>query len=162
MIIGLVSDSHDNMPIIKRAVEIFNSKGVEYVIHAGDYVAPFAVKELLKVNARFVGVFGNNDGEKKGIKDICDNIYEGQFILELDNKTITIIHAIGDLDQETREKSDIIVYGHTHKPEIKKGRPFFINPGECGGWLSGICSVAILNLDKMEGEIIKIVEELGS
>lgn len=159
MIIGLISDSHDNIPIIKKAVKLFDSKGVEYIIHAGDYVAPFAVKELLKVNSRFVGVFGNNDGEKKGIKNICDSIYEGPFTLRLNNKTIIVIHAIEDLDGGKRDKCDIIIYGHTHKPEIKNGKPFTINPGECGGWLSGICTVGILNLDKMEVEIINITDK---
>ncbi|ODS31814.1 MAG: hypothetical protein SCARUB_03062 [Candidatus Scalindua rubra] len=42
MKIGIVADSHDNVPAIKKAVEYFNQSNVEFVIHAGDYIAPFS------------------------------------------------------------------------------------------------------------------------
>ena len=44
--IGIMSDSHDNLPAIQQAVRIFNQIGCDLVIHAGDFVAPFAVQEL--------------------------------------------------------------------------------------------------------------------
>jgi len=50
MIIGLMSDSHDNLPKIKQAVEFFNKKKVKLVLHAGDFVAPFVVRELKEQN----------------------------------------------------------------------------------------------------------------
>jgi len=44
MKIGVISDTHDNLPLIEKAVKIFNEKGVKLVLHAGDYVALFVVK----------------------------------------------------------------------------------------------------------------------
>jgi len=35
MKIGIISDTHDNLPQIKKAVEIFNREKVELVLHAG-------------------------------------------------------------------------------------------------------------------------------
>jgi len=64
MKIGVISDTHDNLPLVEKAVKIFNEKEVEFVLHAGDYVAPFAVKVFKKLRAKFVGVFGNNDGDR--------------------------------------------------------------------------------------------------
>jgi len=32
--IGIMSDSHDNLQAIRRAVEIFNSSDIDLVIHA--------------------------------------------------------------------------------------------------------------------------------
>jgi predicted phosphodiesterase len=39
--IGIISDSHDNMDAIRRAVEFFNKKEVKAVLHAGDLVSPY-------------------------------------------------------------------------------------------------------------------------
>jgi predicted phosphodiesterase len=32
----------------------------------------------------------------------------------------------------------------------------YINPGECGGWLKGRSTVAILDTEKMQAEIIDL------
>jgi len=41
MKIGIMSDSHDNMNMVAKAVELFNQRGVSRVLHAGDIIAPF-------------------------------------------------------------------------------------------------------------------------
>ena len=47
MLIGVMSDTHDNVPLIEKAVALFNDRKVGFVIHAGDYVAPFALIIIL-------------------------------------------------------------------------------------------------------------------
>jgi uncharacterized protein len=42
-LIGLISDSHDNLNAIRKAVEFFNRKEVKAVLHAGDLVSPFTI-----------------------------------------------------------------------------------------------------------------------
>ena len=64
MLVGIISDTHDDIMNVRRAIEIFNAEGVDSVIHAGDYVFPGVVKEFEKLNAKLIGVLGNNDGEK--------------------------------------------------------------------------------------------------
>lgn len=170
MKIGIVADSHDNIPMIRKAVEVFNARKVDYVLHAGDYVAPFAVKEFLKAEARLIGVFGNNDGEKKGIGTLCRDIYKPPYSLVLGGKKILITHDINKLEQGQKNASDVIIFGHTHKsaikrgglanflgePEIRKENTLYINPGECGGWLSGKGTVSILDLGQLEAEIVML------
>ncbi|MDD9973593.1 MAG: metallophosphoesterase family protein, partial [Candidatus Poribacteria bacterium] len=39
MKLGVMSDSHDNIPNVKRAVALFNEIGVDLVVHAGDFIA---------------------------------------------------------------------------------------------------------------------------
>ncbi len=41
MLIGVVSDTHDNLPLVEKAVKRLNEEKVNLVLHAGDYVAPF-------------------------------------------------------------------------------------------------------------------------
>jgi predicted phosphodiesterase len=38
MKIGIISDTHDDIENVQKAIEIFNAEGVNYAIHAGDYV----------------------------------------------------------------------------------------------------------------------------
>ncbi|MGB8087587.1 MAG: YfcE family phosphodiesterase, partial [Nitrososphaeraceae archaeon] len=64
MKIGIISDTHDDIENVRKAIEIFNKKDVQYVIHAGDYVFPGIVLEFKRLNAKLIGVLGNNDGEK--------------------------------------------------------------------------------------------------
>jgi predicted phosphodiesterase len=40
MLIGLISDTHDNLPMIEKAVKKLNEENVALVLHAGDYVLP--------------------------------------------------------------------------------------------------------------------------
>ena len=42
LLLGIISDSHDNLPKIDAAVAKLNASRVDLVLHAGDYCAPFA------------------------------------------------------------------------------------------------------------------------
>ncbi|MFQ5965509.1 MAG: metallophosphoesterase [Candidatus Scalinduaceae bacterium] len=156
MKIGIVADSHDNVPMIKKAVAFFNQSSVEFVIHAGDYIAPFAVKEFLKLNVKLIGVFGNNDGEKRGINNLCKEIYEGPRFFNMDGKQFLVVHSLESLDSQLEKDADVIVFGHTHESEIRKNGKIYVNPGECGGWVNGKSSVAIMDSETCEVEIIDL------
>jgi putative phosphoesterase len=148
MILGIVSDSHDNLPKLKKAITLFNKKNTSLVLHAGDYVAPFAVNMLENnLDCEYLGVFGNNDGEKGGLIKVSKGKIKGDKLeLERFGKRIFLAHDIAAHSIDF-SKYDIIIYGHTHKPSIeKRAGSWFINPGECGGWLYGKSSVVILDL----------------
>jgi putative phosphoesterase len=44
---------------------------------------------------------------------------------------------------------DLVIYGHTHKVDIREGKPLIINPGETGGWLCGQSTVVTLDVKTM-------------
>jgi hypothetical protein len=161
MLIGLISDSHDNIPAIAKAVEFFNNKNVSFVFHAGDLISPICVHEFSKLKAKMIAVFGNNDGEKKlwrqKIKDIGE-VHDSFFETNIEGKKILVMHEPHLLDALTAsQKYDVIVFGHTHKAENRlSGKTLVVNPGECGGWLYGSSTVGILDLSKKEVEIVKL------
>jgi putative phosphoesterase len=72
LIIGLIADTHDNIENIEKAVEVFKESKTDLVIHAGDYVSPEAIRYFRGV--KLVGVFGNNDFDKSGIRDAFSDI----------------------------------------------------------------------------------------
>ena len=162
MLIGIMSDTHDNLPAIAKAVEIFNRENVDLVIHAGDYVAPFVKRELSKLRAPLKGVFGNNDGERRGLTKAL-GVSEEILEIEADEMKIIVLHGTNEKIVEAFARSqlyDVVVRGHTHKYEIREtGRSILVNPGEVCGYLTGIKSVAFLDTKKREIKIINIDTE---
>lgn len=157
MKIGIVSDSHDNLPAIRSAVDLFRKRRAELVVHAGDFVAPFAVKELLTLNVPVIAVFGNCDGEHKVIAGLLPDIVAGVRRETLDGRAFAIVHSIDWLEPAGRDEADVIVCGHTHKAVVSNSNgPLVINPGECGGWLTGRSTAAWLDTKAMEAEILDL------
>lgn len=156
MLVGVIADSHDYLPKLKAGLDLFKQNGVNHVLHAGDHVAPFAVKLLLASGLPFTGVFGNNDGEKVGIGKLTRDIHPEPHALELAGRRIVLVHDLGKLLPADRAGAEIVVFGHTHQPLVEKGPPLLLNPGECCGWLTGRCTVALLDLATLDVKILDI------
>lgn len=158
MKIGILSDSHDNMPAVTKAVSVFNDAEVSLVIHAGDLISPFVSIPLKKLEADFIAVFGNNDGEKLGLANVLEGkIHRPPHLLSFEGKRILILHE-GDQIEALRDsgKFDAIIYGHTHDVDIQEGETLVINPGECGGWLRGRRTVALWDIGSASVDIIPV------
>jgi hypothetical protein len=155
MRIGLICDTHDNLIKLKKAIKLFNSKKTNLVLHAGDYIAPFTINFLNKLKCEYLGVFGNNDGDIKGLKrKSVGRIRKGPIKLKLSGKKIALIHNLKDLNSRN---FDIIVFGHSHKRELKKyDEILLVNPGECGGWLTDKSTIAILDTDTLSVDFFNL------
>ena len=162
MLLGIIADSHDNLTKIREATTILNRREVELVLHAGDYIAPFTLPELAKIKCqRFVGVFGNNDGEKFGLqKGIASfgELHRAAYSLEHQGKKILLLHEPDLLEPCIRaQQFDLIVYGHLHELDTRReGATMVINPGELGGWLYGKSTFVICDLTHQTYEVIEI------
>ncbi len=159
MKLGLISDTHDNVPMVKKAVEVFNQEGVDLVLHAGDYVSPFSLKPLFSLECDFLGVWGNNDGDKIALDKMGQGrIVNSPSIETFDGQVVLLGHYFETLESLiSSQQFFLIVYGHIHSPEIKKrGKTLVVNPGECGGWLYGKSTVAVADLQNQTAEVIEL------
>mgnify|MGYP001606581695 FL=1 len=156
MLLGIMADTHDNLPMTKKAVELFNDRKVDYMIHAGDFTSPFTLKLFSELKCRYAGVFGNNDGDKLLLQERSEGSTKNQpLMLTLDNKKIVVVHEHHTVNALADSGHfDVVVYGHTHEPLVKRNASLLINPGEVCGWLYGKPTAAILDLNKMDAEII--------
>ena len=124
MVIGIISDTHDNVPNIKKAVEIFKNKNVEFVIHAGDIIAPVSVNYFEGLNMKFI--FGNCDGDRlkieEKVRDINGQHYGNIMELKHKGKKIGVFHGHDIIinDKMLNKGYDYYIHGHTHTPEDKK------------------------------------------
>ncbi len=165
MLIGVMSDTHDDIEQTKKAVSRFNREGVEQVLHAGDFVSPFMIDTLKGLEAPLTGVFGNNDGDRHllGRKSagLPSMKIEGTFArIDAGGMRIALLHGN---DRELLEtlatcgSLDLLVYGHTHRPEVRKaGTLLIVNPGEVYGHLTGRSTVALVDTVKRTAEIVEI------
>jgi putative phosphoesterase len=160
MKIGILADSHDNLPKIARAVEIFNAEGVGRVLHAGDFVSPITAGPFTGLNAPLVGVFGNNDGDRLYLTERFREIgtlHTGTYEWELGGVRGVLMHEPRSLDALIKSGHyDLIVYGHTHEIDVREGKTLIVNPGECGGWLTGRATIAVLDLEEMDVRILDL------
>ena len=157
MKIGIMADSHDNLPVIRRALELFRDEGAECVVHAGDFIAPFAVHEILKFDGAVMGCFGNNDGERDGILKVWPEIVNPPRTLELGGRRILLTHDLNQPYADLLESADLLVCGHTHEPAISDvNGKLCINPGETGGWLHDRSTVAMLDTETLEARIMEL------
>lgn len=156
-----MSDSHDNLDAVKKVVRFFKDTNCELVIHAGDFVAPFAAKELGHLLCPVKAVFGNCDGEKKGLEKAIKpfgEIKEAPFVFSHADRSMLITHIHVSVDRLAASgRYQAIFFGHTHKPEIRTAHnTLLVNPGETGGWLSGKSTVAVLDPKTWEAEIVAL------
>ena len=159
MIIGIISDTHDHMPVIRKAVDLCNARQVGHVIHAGDFTSPFTFRALKHLTCEFIGIYGNNDGERVLLQKLSkQRIFTQPYILDLAGRKIVIMHEHQVVDALADSGHyDLVIYGHTHEPDIRKrGNTLIVNPGELSGWLYGKCTMAIADLSTLSAELIEL------
>ena len=162
--IGVISDTHDNIFAIDRAIELFNSRGVQLIIHAGDWIAPFSLMRFSKAKARTIGIFGNIDGERELLirkgKEVNVEVIGDLAEIEVDGIKIAVIHGKDERLVAALSKSgqyQVIFRGHTHMSEVKKiNSTLIINPGEACGYLTGKRTVCIFDTSTLQAEIFEI------
>lgn len=161
-LIGILADTHENLPMIRKAVQLFNQRKVGSVLHAGDFISPITANEFKKLEAPLTGVFGNNDGDRlflrkrfceEGIGEIKRDPYEFTY----KGQHVFLMHQPKFLETFVEQGyPGVYIYGHTHEIDVREGSPFIINPGECGGWLTGKSTIALLDICNMKVEIIDL------
>ena len=161
MKIGLMSDSHDHIDNIKKCVQIFQDKSVEFVIHLGDFVNPNSVRALKGIKLK--AIFGNNDGDKYRMIIAFNEIgaeIKGDFHdFHLDNIKFACYHgtepqllnALIECD-----KYDVVLFGHTHEcVKNKVGKTEVLNPGTVHGF-GGRATIMIYDTEMRLAEIIAV------
>ena len=161
MRLGLISDTHDNVPMIKEAIRCLNGFDVSLVLHAGDYISPFTAKPYSELKAKMIGVLGNNCAEREKLREVYAAVGKeivGNFAeIEAGNRRIALLHGHEDALLRSllaHGHYDVVVHGHDHKAKVeRRGSTLIVNPGEVCGYVSGRSSFGILDTDRLEVDI---------
>ena len=150
MKIGVISDTHGLVrPEVYKAFE-----DVDLILHAGDIGSRDVIIELEAI-APVKAVAGNVDVDLFGIMG-------NKLTHKIGPRTIHLQHIVGNLPKRGKingeSVSDIIVFGHTHKPISQQmGKTLYLNPGSAGPRRFNLpVTVGMLTLDdkSVKGEIV--------
>jgi putative phosphoesterase len=141
MLIAVMSDSHDNIWNLRKAILIIGKEGADMIIHCGDFTAPFMLQELEEAGIPVHGVFGNNDGDqylltKLSLTSLKNVVLHGLIgEVDADGFLIAFTHQgmVGEGLASTA-KYKMVCFGHSHVfLEKRIGNTILLNPGEIMG-----------------------------
>jgi hypothetical protein len=134
MQVGIVSDTHDNLDVVQRAVDHF-ADTADVVVHCGDIVAPFSARPFDHDDFEFYAVRGNNDGEW-ALKNLVDEfgVYLGEMgELVLDDQHVAVYHGTSEAIVGALLECgsyDYVLRGHTHeRVHEERDGTVHVNPG---------------------------------
>ena len=134
MLIGIVSDTHDDLAAVEAAVSLFEREGVDAVVHCGDFVAPFSATPF-DAGFDFHAVRGNNDGEWAVASTVEQfGEYHGEAAaLSFDDVAVAVTHGTSDLVVDALVDCgdyDYVFHGHTHAHGVEeRDGTVRVNPG---------------------------------
>jgi putative phosphoesterase len=122
MRVGILSDTHN----LLRPEVVERLAGCERILHAGD-VGDLAILERLRRIAPVEAVRGNTDAGATAAA------LPESLAGELDNLAFRMVHRREDADPSWLSGLRLLIYGHTHRPELAwHGSCLLLNPGACG------------------------------
>lgn len=134
MLVGIVSDTHDQIERLEAVVLELKERGADLLFHCGDLCGPEAVRACRSLKTYFVQ--GNNDREISAIQKAIAEIH-GIFLgqsgeVEVDGKRLAITH--GSDPREVKEclkgMPHFLLVGHSHKAvRYREKSTWVINPG---------------------------------
>lgn len=160
MLVGIVSDTHGHLERTRRAVDIFDQRHVDRVIHCGDIGSLEVVQLFVGTPTHFV--FGNVDNDherlKAGIRAL-DLEWAGEFgSVDWEGCKIAFLH--GHDSQRLRQtitegQYDLVCHGHTHVRRLEQiGSTLVLNPGAV--YRANPPSIAVVRLPELEIEHITL------
>jgi len=175
MLIGIISDTHDHLAGLQKAINIFKEKKVEMIVHCGDWVSPFTHEffdyEMGDFKVPVKSVVGNNPGDIK--RTMMSNSKMNNPIewaskvtleFEVDGKKAVIYHGDDKVllnSLITTQQYDLVLTGHTHQSRNEViGKTLVVNPGSTAyaseGKMIDHATVAIYDSSKHQVEIVDI------
>ena len=99
------------------------------------------------------------DGEREGLRRILPQIKDGPLKINMAGRRILVHHFIDWRRSQDMDQADIIISGHTHEVvNERQNGSLFLNPGECCGWVNDRPTVAMLDLETLEAQIVDVHE----
>lgn len=163
MKIGILSDTHNHIENLQKALAIFKQRKIEILIHCGDVNTPETAVNLQGFLVHYV--YGNTDHAQMHIGSVVRDLNPQNsaglvFTEEIDGVKLAATH--GHLFTELEKliadgRYPYVFHGHTHQRRDEMvGQTRVINPGALGGTQYEPRSICILDLHSGDLEFIEI------
>ena len=162
MKIAIMSDTHDNIPKLEKALDL--SSEADVIIHCGDLCSPFMIDRLGRLsNDKPVHVvWGNNEGDIRLFCRLADGhshiTLHGQLAeIEVDGVRVGVNHYPEIAKPLAKSgQYDLVCYGHDHTAHSSKvGDCTLMNPGELLG-SKGQTTMAFFDTESHEVQFVDV------
>ncbi len=141
MKIAILSDSHDNIWCLEKALDEVSRQNCDVLLHCGDLVAPFILAQMAQAFDGPIHVIeGNNDGDGRLQQQVAAGFphitLHGPYAeLELGGRKVALIHYPEPARRIAQSGVfDLVCYGHDHQQHWERvGDCLLVNPGEVMG-----------------------------
>lgn len=144
MKIAVLSDIHDNIWNLNKALEKIKELSVEKVIFCGDMCSPFTSQILASSRLPTFAVFGNNDGDQVNLTKSTQghiqyfSLTDEYGTLAEDRIKIAFVHYPKQaLALAKSAEFQVVFYGHTHIKDLQTVSSVICNPGSICGVVAG-------------------------
>ncbi len=166
MRIGVLSDTHNHIGNLLKALRLFKEEGITTLVHCGDMVNVTTAQQMAGFDVIYVN--GNMDDSAEAVNDTL-------WMLNPNNETpgavyssklagvaigVTHGHLAGKLEELLRSRRHAFVFtGHTHRQRDEMiGKTRVINPGALGGARYGARTVCLVDLESRDVRFVEISE----
>lgn len=137
MKIAIISDTHDRLDNIEKALKYINEQKAEVLVHAGDLAHSETLEYVCKkFHGEIYYIGGNADidvEEIHGLTRIYNMLktYTENAELKIGGLNIAVTHKPSDANKlAATGKYDLVIHGHDHKPwQSFVGKCEVLNPG---------------------------------
>lgn len=140
--VGVLSDIHDHLGNLEKALKLFRAAGVETLLFCGDFCSPIPARVLGGWEGAVHCVFGNGDGDRFRILDAAERSFPRMTLhgehaeIDVAGRPVALTHFPLYAQALARTGDYAAVFsGHTHqRHEERFGSALWVNPGEVLGW----------------------------
>ncbi len=141
MKICIISDTHDNLPNLRKVVRWCERSKVELIIHCGDVARPDTVKSVLgEFSGDFLISLGNGDEGFGWERELLEEPFRGKVFVEYGEVEVKgSLFAFTHHPDMARKlmhsgRYEVVFHGHTHKPDMRgAGKEQIVCPGNLAG-----------------------------
>lgn len=158
-VLGLVSDTHDNLAATRCVAEFFRERRPRLVLHLGDIATPATVALFRGLPVRFLR--GNNDVDpalepalaEAGFPPLAD-----EWTGDLAGVKVAATHGHRrNLVHRHLGQADVLLHGHTHRRKAERvGPTLVVNPGALHRVGTRTC--ALLHLPDLRVEWFEVTD----
>lgn len=175
MKILVISDSHDNIANLKKALDLGKKEKVSVLLHCGDITSVKTLKFIAKNFAgKIFAVFGNADNDKEKILKLAGaqkriKIFTETAEIKIGSAGRRIKIAANHYPAQAKklaqsQKYDFVFYGHAHRPWVEiigpdalvgAGQTILANPGPLdNSFPTPTCAILDTKTKKLELKIL--------
>jgi uncharacterized protein len=130
MLLGILSDTHGNLEAIQEVASRFLAAQVDQVLHLGDDYLDILFLEAANLKVLAVPGLYCPEYRDPTIPNRRIETLAGVNILMMHTPEASKFDQPGDWDLKERDQVNIVLYGHTHVPDIREVKGvLWVNPG---------------------------------